>query len=630
VNAHPASSCVTGLADRDGVQLTYGSSGLLIVRCSSAMARLTTDSIRSQVGPRNVRYYLSAGDDQFGAPAWTLGCRRRSTEPATRDRSAMLLVRSILHGREHRAELLEQEVRAMAAWYGDGGDAEKCVVLEFIGLPGRDDLAFVLACRMRVNKTLQTVLPAVLVVHDEAAEPDRTPLVPAQHTDEVLLTLLLSGGYVWASDIEQWSTLRGWSDAAVAAATSTRATPHGVLFTYADNCGRPRAWAALRASAPTTAATLAAMVVSGRAQPSIATASLVPDPALALRAFSAFGCAVAGHDRRRSMSSYARTVFRSARAHGWRGAPKAMAGTVVLAAVISERKRVTAAESRVLLNLAESFGIDAQVRARLAYCLGQMLARDSVDASWAESIRCSEYVSRCLTTPRSVSDGNVVSQMAASYNGAALARFRSGDLPAARAAESAALDAIASAAMQNDDLGEQQILLLANLAKVHDREGNRPEALACYHRAWHGASRVGSLEAMAYVGPSLTRDLLSSGRKADAEAVGRTLIASYRNSDLPHRKVERAIAASCFALADADLEEGATDAAGEWYVEAVDCTHQPVPQVIDAIIGNLGRQAGAPPAAIVRWLDVQARTHRTMAQDVDALVALADGGRDGG
>ena len=193
-------------------------------------------------------------------------------------------------------------------------------------------------------------------------------------------------------------------------------------------------------------------------------AALVRDTALAIRAFSPFGCAVAGDERRQSMSSDARTIFRSARAHGWRGAPKAVAGTIVLAAIISERKRVTAAESRVLgLNLAESFGIDAQVRARLVYCLGQMLAKDAVDASWAESIRCFEYVRSCLTTPRSALDGNVVSQMAASYNGAALALFRSGDLPAARAAEFAALDALAGAAAQNDDLDEQQILMAGQL-----------------------------------------------------------------------------------------------------------------------------------------------------------------------
>ena len=97
----------------------------------------------------------------------------------------------------------------------------------------------------------------------------------------------------------------------------------------------------------------------------------------------------------------------------------------------------------------------------------------------------------------------------------------------------------------------------------------------------------------------------------------------------PHRKVERAIAAICFALADADLEQGAIDAAGGWYVEALDCTHQPVPQVIDAILGNLRRQAGAPPVAIMRRLDEQGRTHRIMAQDLEALVALAGSGRHG-
>ena len=237
VSPHPASGCVAGLSDRDGVQLTYGSSGLLITkRLDHGQARRRTSiHLAASVGGTS-RYYLSAGDDRLSL-AWTHVCRRRSAVPATRDFSAVLLSRSILHGRAHRAELIEQEVRAMAAWYGEGSDAEKCLLLECIGPPRREDLAFVLACRMRVNKTLLDGASRPFswcMTRRSRDRPD--PAHPGLPTrTRSLLTILLSGGHVWASDIEKWSTLRGWSEATVAAATSTRATQDDVLYTYVDD-----------------------------------------------------------------------------------------------------------------------------------------------------------------------------------------------------------------------------------------------------------------------------------------------------------------------------------------------------------------------------------------------------------
>jgi hypothetical protein len=163
------------------------------------------------------------------------------------------------------------------------------------------------------------------------------------------------------------------------------------------------------------------------------------------------------------------------------------------------------------------------------------------------------------------------------------------------------------------------------LAKVRNRKGERENALTCYRRAWHGATSAGSLAGMVYVAADLVRSLVGVGEYTEAEAVAKELLRQYDAADAPYGTFERAVATTCFTLADLSLAKGAVQAAADWYVEAVLCTQRAVPHVIHGIIQNLRRQPESPSTSVLRLLERELKAHRAMAADLNALVALLEG-----
>lgn len=542
-----------------------------MVRIVTAESALIENEVHALLVRTDVRYRLAAGTGAHARPLWSFGARPGSPGP---------VAMRVLSSAEDRQAAIEREIASLAA-------ADGLVVTEVIGTPSADDVRFWQACRTRLPHGL-------VVLRHEAAPPDR-PF--DQHDEEVLLTLLLCGGYAWSPEFEGWATARGWNLRHLNRVVSRRECAEGVLYTYAGARDWSRAGAIRAAADPELLADLASMVVATQPDPLVATAAHLANPSFALAAGARLGFA----DSPDAITSYARTLFRNARKTR---IPRADTAAVYLAALAVGR--VSEATARLILQAAQRNEVDVAVQAQLACQLGQSLAK----ANNAEaSIRCFDHARRCL---ESAMDPEVAgSGTAAAHNGAALARYRTGDRGGAVRAELAALaELTAPGVADQGHLVEQQVLLLTNLAAVS------PSPVSHYWQAWRLASEADSLPAMAYVAPGLVRAV------GDADVV-RRLLDRYDAAPIPPKSVERAVVACCFALADKALSSGDIAGAADWYVDAVRRMHRAGPAVITAIMRNLSGH-GNPPADAMSSLAEQLHLHEVMAADLSTLLGLLE------
>jgi hypothetical protein len=587
-------------APSGGLRVSYRSPQLCIATGSSDQIRSVVDGL----GGPGVRYYLSAGSGRFHRPPWWFGYHPTRTASARAD---WILVEKILNFRENRYAAAD---RALAPVDGAPAAGPTVVVLEALAEPSRDDVVFLQAARLRLPDERRSGI--VLLRHTVPTEPVGGSI--GGPADDVLVTLLLAGGSAPAPEFERWSQARAWDANVIDATTSTRVGHRGLVYTYADSSQRSRAVAA--AGADRTALTgLAAMVASTQAEPLVATALLAGDPALALAAFA--GLARGRDDGLQDVLSYGKELFRQGRKTGWTGVSKRTAGTLLLAALVAQGRAVSPESVPALLNLAERYDLDPEVRSGLAYTVGQSLAKESHARSRAASVRCFEYAQQCVRAHPSGDPVRDRSRIAAAHNGAALALFRAGDRSAAVTAELAGLDALAAGRPDDGQLRDQQILLLTNVAKVH-RTGaaSQAEALECYRQAWRIADDADSIAGMAYVAADLVRGLLGEGELAEARAVTGRLLQRRDATGDASRNVERAIVATCCAVAETGP--------ATWYVEAVRRMRRGAPQLVEAVIANV-RQRPDAPAAVLADLRRELARHQAMARDLAALSKLTEG-----
>jgi hypothetical protein len=585
-----------------GLRVTHQSPQLLIATGPSGRVRVAVNRLRSQ--EPTLRYYLSAGSGRFRRQSWSHAQAAIGRTDAVR--ADWPLVEKILNFRENRHAAAAEAVEAI------GGSEPALVVLEALGEVSRDDAAFLQACQLRL-------VPTVLLLHTGGAAKTSDPADAA--TAEVLLTLLLAGGVVAEAELRRWARLRGWDAAIIEANTSVRDGEQGRIYTYASNGHREAAAVAVvRAGRPVLAG-LAAMVATTQLEPLIATARLADVPALALAAFA--GLARGRDDDVEQVLAYAKNLFRESRKSGWREVSKGTAGALLLAALVAQRTTVSPGSVTALLNLADRFAVDPEVRVGLAYAAGQLLAKDPHPQSWTASVRCFEYAQRCVRAHPSDDPERDRSRIAAGHNGAALAKFRAGDRRGALDAELAGLDALVGPDSIDEHLREQQILLLANMAKVRSAEASRAEALDCQRRAWRLADEAGSIGGMAYVAADLVRGLLGCGEVGAARTVAERLLQRHDEAGDTSRTMERAIVATCCALA----ETGEPGTSAFWYVEAVRRMRRGAPRMVEAVITNV-RQRPAAPAAVLDDLHRELGRHRTMAADLAVLRALVTEGDD--
>lgn len=596
---------------------SHRSPELEIVTGSSATLRTVADDLS---GRADVRYYLTAGAGRFGRPSWAFG--RRDDEqlrPELADRS---VIASVLDCDELRAMCVEEEIQAIQSWFAAPGEGPKRLVLETFGAPSRDDVAFWQACRLRLPPSRASML---VLRHDPYDSLDRQD--DCQRT-EILLTLLLAGGYAWAWEFDRWAELRHWEQGATETSTSSRGTAHGRLVTYAGSRERAQARQTFRALDPAVVEELATLVVATQPDPLLPSAALVPDPSLALRAFGRLACAQAAGNLS-GIAEYGKNLFRRGRNHGWNGITKCTAATFWLAALLAERKQVSPTAARTMLNLAEQFGVDADVRSLFAYALGQRLAKDHRADRWTASVRCFDYVHACHRADPPEYAGVGASRHAAAYNGAALAHLRLGDHDGSIKEELAALDALAEpGVLESGGLYEQQVLVLANLARVYERSGRTEPALDCYRLGWRVSTECGSLAGMAYAATGLVRLLVETDADEEAKQVTTDLLASYDSTSTRGRDIERGVVGSCCVLADRCLSAGDVRAAAGWYEKAARRMRRGVPDMIEGMARNIRAHTEATP--VLEFLSAELAAHQAIAADLEALLALLEEGeRDG-
>ncbi|WP_394618481.1 hypothetical protein JNUCC0626_05110 [Lentzea sp. JNUCC 0626] len=499
-----------------------------------------------------VRYYLSAG-----RPVWL-----------TPDQEETDLTTALLRCHDEREARLRKEVGEVRAWLAEGG--KRAVVVEMFGAPTHDDVRFLQECRMRlVRGEAQSV---TVLRHVRAVLP--------VEGDEILAMLKLAGGAVPEREFRQWQAQHGWDEALIRAVTSTRDGQR----TYATPVARPL---------PITPE-LAAEVATTSQVP-LTTAALIEDPVLALKAFTA-GSAAEAAGRGRVLSRYAGNLYRRARKTG--AIPHATAAGAYLAALVADRRRVSGPLADIVLRQATRWEVAPDQQAMLAYSLGQLLAKDPDPAQRASAARCFAHA-RELDVPRA--------QIAASFNGAALALYRDRDLAGAVTTMRAALEQVEG----QDVVADQQVQLLTNLAKL--RRGT-PEAVGLYRRAWTIADDVAN---GTYVAVDLVRVLLEAGEREEAEAVATRLLELFDRARDTSQANEKAVSAVCFRLADQHLADGATAEAGRWYLAGISRMRRGAPDVVDAAMRNLGEQ----PAAL---LELRA-AHALVADDLLALRGLLAG-----
>ncbi|MGW6928765.1 hypothetical protein ACWGE0_01795 [Lentzea sp. NPDC054927] len=495
-----------------------------------------------------VRYYLGAG-----RPLWLRG-------PAEHGDMTTALLRC----HDEREARLRAEVGTVRKWLAEGGS--RAVVVELFGAPTRDDVRFLQECRMRlVRGEAQSI---TVLRHVRAAVPSEG--------DEILAMLRLAGGAVPEAEFQRWQSAHGWDDSLVHAVTSTR----DGLRTYTTPVHRE-----LRITPE-----LAAEVVAGSTAPPLSAAAMLTDPALALKAFTA-GAAAEAAGQGRVLARYAGNLYRLA--------PNSTTASAYLAALVADRKRVSGPLADLVLRQAAKQEVEPTSRAMLAYSLGQLLAKDPDPAVRTSAARCFEHA-RELDVP--------VTQVAASFNGAALALYRDRDLDGAVTSMRTALSLLEG----HDTVADQQVQLLTNLAKL--RRGTS-EAVDLYRQAWAAANDVANAT---YVASDLVRVLLEAGEETEAEAVAARLLDLFDQAGDTNQASEKAVSAVCFRLADNRLAAGATDEAARWYLAAVSRMRRGAPEVVDTILSNLGEQ----PSALVEPLTRERAAHAVVAGDLHVLRQL--------
>ncbi|MFS8097143.1 hypothetical protein LFM09_08375 [Lentzea alba] len=525
-----------------------------VLSVESARTPDVLNDLRERYG--QVRYYLSAG-----RAVWLRGTAEWPVDLTT----------AILRCHDEREARLRAEVRAVREWLAEGGS--RAVVVELFGAPTHDDVRFVQECRMRL-------------VRGEAQSVTVLRHIPAELPevgDEILAMLRLAGGAVSEAEFRRWQSEHDWGDELVHTVTSTR----DGLRTFASPVTRPL---------PITPE-LAAEVVAGSHAPLLETAALVQDPGLTLQAFTT-GAAAEAAGQGRVLSRYAGNLYR--RALRSTEVSHATAATAYLAALVADRRRVSGPLADLLLKHAERWDVEPSARAMLAFSLGQLLAKDP-DAEVRSS------AARCFARARELDVP--VTQVAASFNGAALALYRDRDLDGAVTSMRAALAALEGQKIAAD----QQVQLLTNLAKL--RRGT-PEATSLYRRAWAAADDVATAT---YVASDLVRVLLDAGEEREAEAVATRLLDLYDQAGDTSQASEKAVSAVCFRLAD--NASGEPKEAARWYLAAVSRMRRGAPEVVDAILRNLGDQ----PSALIEPLEQERIAHALVAEDLLALRCLLAG-----
>ncbi|MDX3660200.1 hypothetical protein PV646_23110 [Streptomyces sp. ID05-26A] len=506
--------------------------------------------LRARYG--QVRYYLSAG-----RPLWL----REDDAPAD-------LTTALLRCHDEREARLRAEVGAVREWLAEGG--ERAVVVELFGAPTRDDVRFLQECRMRlVRGEAQSV---TVLRHLRSTLP--------HEGDEILAMLRLAGGSVPEAEFRAWQTNHDWDDAIIRAVTSTR----DGLRTYATPVARPL---------PITPDLAAEVVATSRAP--LSTAAVLTDPVLALKAFTA-GAAAEAAGQGRVLSRYAGNLYRRALRTG--EVPHETVAGAYLAALVADRRRVSGAQANLILAQAANRHVEPAEQAMLAYSLGQLLAKDPDPAERSSAARCFAHA-RDLDVP--------VTQVAASFNGAALALYRDRDFDGAVTSMRTALKLLEG----HDTVADQQVQLRTNLAKL--RRGT-PEAVGLYRQAWRIADDVANA---AFVAADLVRILLDEGERAEAEAVATRLLDLFDRASDTNQASEKAVSAVCFRLADHELASAATTQATRWYLAAVSRMRRGAPDVVDAVLRNLGEQ----PEALVR----ERAAHALVADDLSTLRGLLVG-----
>lgn len=498
-----------------------------------------------------VRYYLSAG-----RPVWL----KDDEGPAD-------LTTALLRCHDEREARLRAEVGAVREWLAEGG--KRAVVVELFAAPTHDDVRFLQECRMRLVRGEEQSI--TVLRHIRATLP--------REGDEILAMLRLAGGAVPEEEFLTWQRAHGWDDSLVRAVTSTR----DGLRTYATLVVRPL---------PINPELAAEVVASSRVP--LSTAALVTDPVLALKGFTA-GAAAEAAGQGRVLSRYAGNLHRRALRTG--GIPYDTAGAY-LAALVADRRRVSGALADLVLAQAAKWDVEPAKRAMLAYGLGQLLAKDPDPAERSSAARCFAHA-RELDVP--------VTQVAASFNGAALALYRDRDLDGAVTTMRTALKLLEG----HDTVADQQVQLLTNLAKL--RRGT-PEAIDLYRRAWGIADDVANAT---YVASDLVRVLLDAGEEAEAESVATRLLDLFDRAPDTNQASEKAVSAVCFRLADRRLAAANTAQATHWYLAAVSRMRRGAPDVVDAVLRNLGDQ----PEALLR----ERAAHAQVADDLLALRGLLAG-----
>jgi hypothetical protein len=557
----------------------YRSDRLVIVSARSNVIRSLVAEL-----DHDIAYCLSAGNGEFRLPPWP-----DEPEPATC--SDMAMAASILNWRENQQAAL---AAAVESWLAAGA---KRLVLEAIGSPGSDHIAFLQGCR----RLLPEASPPVLVL---LHEPSGLLHPPEPDAAEILLALSLSGGSMNAEQFGALAGTRGWDPSAVAALTSTRRA----VRTYAGADEWRWARTAEKAADARLVQELAGAVAANCPRLPAATLALTADPIQALPLFRVRSAGPA------IVAAYGRRLWRA-------GAPKQMAGTMRLAAWVAGRSRVSPEGAQSLLRAAERVGIGEPVRSLFAFALGQVLAKDPEPGRKTASLRCFDYVRACeAETPEARA-----SHAATAYNGAGLALMGAGDVEAAVAAERSGLAALEDpGTVERGGLHEQKILILTNLAKLYRRLGETQPALACCRHAWLIAQSRGSLSGLAYAAADLVRGLIDAGDRAEAEVVTMTLLRRFEAARLYRPASERSAVGCCLALADLSLSAGEVAAAAGWYAKAVRRMHRGNPAFVGAIIENLSRMSPSDPA--VEFLRAEQAAHEAVANDLRALLSLASGG----
>ncbi|HEU5475599.1 MAG TPA: hypothetical protein VFV67_33575 [Actinophytocola sp.] len=586
----------------------------------------TIGRVRSFAGRDDVRYYLAAGSPGFHRPLWSM---RPWTGSARVPRWGPGMAGRVLSGADERSAAVEREIELTERWLGTGTTSPRLLVTEVFGRPNPRDVRFWQTCLTRLGRR-RLWPPRLLVLRHECAPAGPVRDGASDRQDEqILIALLLAGGYAWRPEFDRWTARLGWTGDRIDAMTSVRDCPEETLYTYRDAHRWAQARAAHAAAGRETVAELAAVVVTAAPNPLVATAALATDPAVILAACKGSGFAEAEPEPG-ELLRYGRTLFRASRAGGWAAVPRGTAGAVYLATLVAGLDEVSPAVAELALDSADRLGIEPDVRAQLAYQLGLVLARGHTAQAWAASARCFAAARETLAATPKPDPETTGDRVAAAFNGAALAAYRAGDHAEAVRAELAALDALGGSGRSS--VVEHRVLILANLATVYGREPDaRERALAAFRQAWRLAAGAGSLTGMGYVASGMVPALIEAGGHAEAEDVTNDLLRHYDATPAPPRAVERALVASCWRLADVRLAAGAVRTAAGWYVTAVRRMRRAAPGVVRTVLRDLNAEPpdGCPGFAR-EVLTEELAAHITLATDLAALSSFVEGGeRDG-